>query len=246
MAATTYLPGLVPEEINVDYNYDPIPLTQRAPLTVAEGLARSREYLHNISSRRTIRQFSDQPVSKDIIETAVRAAGTAPSGANHQPWHFSCISDPAIKREIRLAAETEERAFYSSKAGDNWLKDIGPLGTDAQKPFLETAPWLIAIFAERYGVDSDGNKRKNYYISESVGIATGFLITALHTAGLATLTHTPSPMKFLNKILQRPNNERPFILMVVGYAAPDAQIPKAATIKKPFDEIATFREANGT
>ena len=133
----------------MDYNYDPIPLTQRTPLTVAEGLARSSEYLHNISSRRTVRQFSDQPVPKDIIETAVRAAGTAPSGANHQPWHFSCISDPAIKREIRLAAETEERAFYGSKAGDNWLKDIGPLGTDAQKPFLETAPWLIAIFAER-------------------------------------------------------------------------------------------------
>ena len=187
-----------------------------------------------------MRQFSDQPVPKDIIDTAVRAAGTAPSGANHQPWHFVCIRDPNIKREIRLAAEAEERAFYAGKAGDNWLQDIGPLGTDAQKPFLETAPWLIAIFSERYGLDANGSKRKNYYISESVGIATGFLISALHTAGLATLTHTPSPMKFLNTILKRPANERPFILMVVGYAAPNAKVPRAATIKKSFNEIATF------
>jgi nitroreductase len=226
----------------VDYDYDPIPLANQPQLTAAEGLARSTQYLEQMSSRRTIRQFSDQPVPKEIIATAVRAAGTAPSGANHQPWHFVCIQDPNIKREIRLAAEAEERAFYEGKAGDNWLQDLGPLGTDAQKPFLETAPWLIAIFAERYGVDVDGKKRKNYYISESVGIATGFLISALHTAGLATLTHTPSPMKFLNRILGRPSNERPFILMVVGYAAADAQIPRAATVKKAFDEITTFVE----
>lgn len=224
----------------MDYDYDPVPLASKAQLTSAEGLERSSQYLETMSSRRTVRQFSDQPVPKDIIDTAVRAAGTAPSGANHQPWHFVCIRDPNIKREIRLAAEAEERAFYAGKAGDNWLQDIGPLGTDAQKPFLETAPWLIAIFSERYGLDANGSKRKNYYISESVGIATGFLISALHTAGLATLTHTPSPMKFLNTILKRPANERPFILMVVGYAAPNAKVPRAATIKKSFNEIATF------
>ena len=224
----------------MDYDYDPVPLASKAQLTSAEGLERSSQYLETMSSRRTVRQFSDQPVPKDIIDTAVRAAGTAPSGANHQPWHFVCIRDPNIKREIRLAAEAEERAFYDGKAGDNWLQDIGPLGTDAQKPFLETAPWLIAIFSERYGLDANGSKRKNYYISESVGIATGFLISALHTAGLATLTHTPSPMKFLNTILERPANERPFILMVVGYAAPNAKVPRAATIKKSFNEIATF------
>jgi len=224
----------------VDYDYDPVPLASKAQLTSAEGLERSSQYLETMRSRRTVRQFSDQPVPKDIIDTAVRAAGTAPSGANHQPWHFVCIRDPNIKREIRLAAEAEERAFYDGKAGDNWLQDIGPLGTDAQKPFLETAPWLIAIFSERYGLDANGSKRKNYYISESVGIATGFLISALHTAGLATLTHTPSPMKFLNTILKRPANERPFILMVVGYAAPNAKVPRAATIKKSFSEIATF------
>ena len=224
----------------MDYDYDPVPLASKAQLTFAEGLERSSQYLETMSSRRTVRQFSDQPVPKDIIDTAIRAAGTAPSGANHQPWHFVCIRDPNIKREIRLAAEAEERAFYAGKAGDNWLQDIGPLGTDAQKPFLETAPWLIAIFSERYGLDANGSKRKNYYISESVGIATGFLISALHTAGLATLTHTPSPMKFLNTILKRPANERPFILMVVGYAAPNAKVPRAATIKKSFNEIATF------
>jgi len=224
----------------VDYDYDPVPLASKAQLTSAEGLERSSQYLETMRSRRTVRQFSDQPVPKDIIDTAIRAAGTAPSGANHQPWHFVCIRDPNIKREIRLAAEAEERAFYAGKAGDNWLQDIGPLGTDAQKPFLETAPWLIAIFSERYGLDANGSKRKNYYISESVGIATGFLISALHTAGLATLTHTPSPMKFLNTILKRPANERPFILMVVGYAAPNAKVPRAATIKKTFNEIATF------
>ena len=224
----------------MDYDYDPVPLASKAQLTSAEGLERSSQYLETMSSRRTVRQFSDQPVPKDIIDTAIRAAGTAPSGANHQPWHFVCIRDPNIKREIRLAAEAEERAFYAGKAGDNWLQDIGPLGTDAQKPFLETAPWLIAIFSERYGLDANGSKRKNYYISESVGIATGFLISALHTAGLATLTHTPSPMKFLNTILKRPANDRPFILMVVGYAAPNAKVPRAATIKKSFHEIATF------
>jgi len=225
----------------MDYDYDPVPLPHRPQLTAAEGLARSRRYLETISTRRTVRHFSGQPVDQQIIETAIRAAGTAPSGANHQPWHFACVSDPDIKREIRMAAEVEERAFYAGKAGTTWLQDIGPLGTDAEKPFLETAPWLIAIFAERFGIEGDGSKRKNYYISESVGIATGFLINALHEAGLATLTHTPSPMKFLNKILDRPSNERPFVLLVVGYAAADARVPRAATCKKSLQDIASFR-----
>ena len=168
------------------------------------------------------------------------AAGTAPSGANHQPWHFACVSSPDIKREIREAAEAEERAFYGGKAGSEWLEDLKKMGTDASKPFLETAPWLIAIFVKRHGIDEQGNKQKNYYTSESVGIATGFLINALHEAGLATLTHTPNPMKFLSKILERPANERPFVLLVVGHPAADAVIPRAATVKKRIEEIASF------
>ena len=224
----------------MDYDYDPVPLPARADLSEAEALAQCIDYLDVMSTRRTVRHFSDRPVDRQIIETAVRAAGTAPSGANHQPWHFACVGDPETKRAIRQAAEAEERAFYGGKAGTTWLQDIGPLGTNAEKPFLETAPWLIAIFAERFGSDGQGSRRKNYYISESVGIATGFLITALHKAGLATLTHTPSPMKFLNPILKRPNNERPFILMVVGYAATDARVPRAATQKKALEEIASF------
>jgi iodotyrosine deiodinase len=224
----------------MDYDYDPVPLPARADLSEAEALTQCIDYLDVMSTRRTVRHFSDRPVDRQIIETAVRAAGTAPSGANHQPWHFACVEDPETKRAIRQAAEAEERAFYGGKAGATWLKDIGPLGTNAEKPFLETAPWLIAIFAERFGSDGQGNRRKNYYISESVGIATGFLITALHKAGLATLTHTPSPMKFLNPILERPDNERPFILMVVGYAATDARVPRAATQKKALEEIASF------
>ena len=222
--------------------YDPVPLPCRPELTPNESLQNCQKFLSDISSRHTVRHFSDRPVDRAVIETAIRSAGTAPSGANHQPWHFVCISDPKIKRAIRLAAEEEERSFYAGKAGDTWLDDLAPLGTDAQKPFLETAPWLIAVFAERYGLDESGKKTKNYYISESVGIATGLLITALHVSGLATLTHTPSPMKFLNTILHRPKRERPFVLMVVGYAAAEAQIPRAATIKKPLDAISTFIE----
>ena len=224
----------------MDYNYDPIPLPHRQDLSPAESLARAEVYYEFIRQRHTVRHFTDEPVDRAVIEACVRAAGTAPSGANHQPWHFACVSDAAIKREIRLAAEKEEREFYAGKAGDEWLKDLSNLGTDAQKPFLETAPWLIAIFAERYGIDEDGGRRKNYYMSESVGIATGFLINALHQAGLATLTHTPNPMKFLNQILGRPVNERPYILLVVGHPAEDAMIPRAATIKKPLEQIATF------
>ncbi len=224
----------------MDYDYDPIPLPHRQDLSPAESLARAKVYYEFIRQRHSIRHFTDEPVEREVIETCIRAAGTAPSGANHQPWHFACVSDPATKHEIRLAAEQEEREFYNGKAGDDWLDDLADLGTDANKPFLETAPWLIAIFLERHGLKEDGSKQKNYYTAESVGIATGFLINALHQAGLATLTHTPNPMKFLNRILGRPKSERPYILLVVGHPAQDAMIPRAATVKKSLEEIASF------
>ena len=224
----------------MDYHYDPIPLPARPKLSAEESLGRAQSYYEAMRLRHSVRHFFDATVERAVIETCVRAAGTAPNGANHQPWHFVCIQDAETKRAIREAAEAEERAFYAGKAGDDWLDDLKSLGTDAQKPFLEAAPWLIAIFAERYGFDEQGKKRKNYYTSESVGIATGFLITALHEAGLATLTHTPNPMKFLNQILQRPSNERPYILLVVGHPADDAMIPRAATQKKALEQIASF------
>lgn len=224
----------------MDYHYNPIPLPQRRHLSAEESLARATGYYESIRQRHSVRHFTDEPVSRRVIETCLRAAGTAPSGANHQPWHFACVSDPDVKRQIREAAEREEREFYGGKAGDDWLNDLQKMGTDASKPFLETAPWLIAIFVERFGVDEQGGKRKNYYTAESVGIATGFLINALHEAGLATLTHTPNPMKFLSRILGRPANERPYILLVVGHPAEDAMIPRAATVKKPLEQIASF------
>ncbi|MDA8752583.1 nitroreductase family protein [Halieaceae bacterium] len=224
----------------MDYHYDPIPLPMREYLSAEASLARARAYYESIRQRHSVRHFSDEPVSRSVIEACLLAAGTAPSGANHQPWHFACISNPEVKRDIRLAAEQEEREFYGGKAGEDWLSDLQKMGTDACKPFLETAPWLIAIFVERYGIDAQGKKRKNYYTPESVGIATGFLINALHEAGLATLTHTPNPMRFLSRILGRPANERPYILLVVGHPAGDAMIPRAATIKKPLEEIASF------
>ncbi|MBL6689743.1 MAG: nitroreductase family protein [Pseudomonadales bacterium] len=224
----------------MDFHYDRISLPHRQNLSDDESLTEATAYYQFIKQRHTIRDFTDRPVSRDVIETCLRAAGTAASGANHQPWHFACVSDPDTKKKIREAAEAEEREFYGGKAGDEWLDDLSKLGTDANKPFLETAPWLIAIFVQHYGRDHEGNKTKNYYTSESVGIATGFLINALHRAGLATLTHTPNPMRFLNNILERPASERPYILLVVGHAAENAKIPRAATIKKPLEEIASF------
>jgi nitroreductase len=188
--------------------------------------------------RRTVRDYSDRPVPRDLIETAVRVAGSAPSGANQQPWSFVCIADPERKRQIREGAEEEERAFYAGRAGQEWLDALSHLGTDSDKPFLETAPWLIAIFAQRWGVDAQGRKIKHYYVPESVGIATGFLIAALHDAGLATLTHTPAPMNFLNAICGRPDNEKALILLVVGFPAAGCEVP--AIGKKPIEEIATF------
>lgn len=203
-----------------------------------EMLPRAEAFLTRMRKRRTVRDYSDRPVPRELIETAVRAAGTAPSGANQQPWTFVCISDPEKKRVIREGAEEEERAFYAGRAGGEWLDALAHLGTDDQKPFLETAPWLIAIFAQRWGFDAQGRKVKHYYVPESVGIATGFLIAALHDAGLATLTHTPAPMNFLNAICERPDNEKALILLVVGYPAEGCTVP--AIGKKPLEEIATF------
>ncbi|MCP4423190.1 MAG: nitroreductase family protein [Chloroflexi bacterium] len=216
----------------------PIPLDYEE-LPVDEMRQRAADFYAQMKRRRSVRDFSDRPVPRDIIETCLLTAGTAPNGANLQPWHFVVVGDTAVKRQIRLAAEAEEREFYQRRATEEWLEALAPLGTDASKPFLETAPWLIAIFAQSYGIGPDGEKIKHYYVQESVGIATGLLITALHQAGLATLTHTPSPMNFLNEILDRPGNERPFLLLVVGYPAENAHVP--AISKNPLTQIATFR-----
>ncbi len=198
---------------------------------------RMLEFYRDIKRRRTVRDFADRPVPRELIEYAIRAAGTAPNGANQQPWHFVVVSNPDLKRQIRLAAEAEERAFYGGRAPDEWLEALAPLGTDAQKPFLERAPYLIVIFAQAYGL-RDGRKVKHYYVQESVGIATGFLIAALHHAGLATLTYTPNPMGFLSEILGRPANERAFLILVVGYPARDATVP--GIDKKSLEEISSF------
>jgi len=216
------------------------PLTGYPAYSEPEMLARAQGVFDVLSTRRTIRDFSDKPVSRKVIEACIAAAGTAPSGANHQPWHFVAISNPEKKRKIRIAAEAEEEAFYAGKASDEWLEALGPLGTDTNKPFLETAPWLIAVFAQRRGGVKVGMDKKNYYVTESVGIATGMLITALHSAGLGTLTHTPAPMNFLRDICGRPKSEKPFVLMVVGYPAKDALVPKHALIKKSLADISQF------
>ena len=184
------------------------------------------------------REYSDEDVPREIIEEAIRATGRAPSGANMQPWHFAVVQSDDVKRQIREAAEEEERRFYEERATEEWLEALEPLGTDPEKPFLERAPYLIAVFAESYGMTGDGEQRKHYYVQESVGIATGILITALHRAGLATLTHTPSPMNFLSELLERPDNERPFLLLVTGFPAADARVPEIG--KKSLDEISTF------
>jgi iodotyrosine deiodinase len=215
-----------------------VPLSSYREYPVEEMKTRASEFRAQMQHRRTVRAFSDRPVPREIIEECLLAAGTAPNGANLQPWHFVVVGDPGVKGRIRMAAEEEERDFYHRRAPREWLEALAPLGTDEHKPFLETAPYLIAIFAQSYGVLPDGRKVKNYYVAESVGIATGILVTALHHAGLATLTHTPSPMGFLNRVLDRPANERPFLLLVVGYPAPDAAVP--AITKKPLAEITTF------
>ena len=207
-------------------------------LPIDEMRERATSFHAEIDRRRTVRQFSDEPVPRDLIETCLRAAGCAPSGANQQPWRFVAIASAAIKKAIRKAAEIEEREFYEHRATEEWRAALAHLGTDASKPFLETAPWLIAVFYEAYAVNTTGAREKRYYPMDSTGIATGILVTALHHAGLASLTHTPSPMAFLNSILNRPGNERPFVLLVVGYPAADATVP--AITRKSLEEIAVF------
>lgn len=207
--------------------------------TPAETATRAAEFRALMARRRTVRDFSDRPVPRDVIADCVMTGASAPSGANQQPWTFVCISDPEIKRKIREAAEEEERAFYSGRASKEWLEALAPIGTDADKPFLQTAPWLIVIFAQRHGVDADGRHIKHYYVPESVGIATGLLIAALHNAGLATLTHTPSPMGFLNAVCGRPDNEKPVILLVAGYPAEGARVPDIA--RKGMDDVIVWK-----
>ena len=216
-----------------------VPLPDYREYPEAEMMQRARQFHLELKRRRTVRQFSSRPVPQAVIESCLRAATTAPSGANLQPWHFVVVSDPETKRRIRLAAEEEERHFYQHRAPQEWLDAVAPLGTDEHKPFLERAPYLIAIFAQKYGRLADGRRVKHYYPLESVGLATGMLIAALHVAGLATLTHTPSPMKFLNEILGRPkSSERPFLLLVAGYPDRNATVP--AIGRKPLDDVVTY------
>lgn len=204
--------------------------------------AAARAFAAAMATRRTVRDFSARDVPEDAIRAAVACAGRAPSGANHQPWHFTAIRAPELKARIRAAAEAEERAFYDGGAGDEWLAALEPYGTGAHKPHLETAPWLVIVFAQRYGTRPDGSRFKHYYVPESVGIACGFLIAALHMAGLDCLTHTPAPMGFLREICGRPVSERPVMILAVGYAADTARVPRAAGRKKPLDEILTVRD----
>ena len=220
--------------------YNPLPWPGLPGYTPEEMIARSRAFYEAARTRRTCRFFSDAPVPREVIEYAVLAAGTAPSGANHQPWHFAIVSSPDLKRALREAAEAEERAFYFGKAGQEWLEALAPLGTDENKPYLEVAPWHIVVFGQRRGGVRPEEDRQNYYVTESVGIACGILLLALHDAGLATLTHTPNPMRFLNRLCGRPASEKPVMVIVAGKAAPDATVPEHALLKKPLDRISSW------
>jgi iodotyrosine deiodinase len=215
-----------------------VPLSTYRAYPPEEMAQRAKAFYQELSRRKTIREFASTPVSREVIEQCLLAAGTAPSGANHQPWHFAVVSDPALKQKIRIEAEIEEREFYERRAPQEWKDALAPLGTDSNKPFLEDAPYLIAIFGQKSTLMDDGSAVKNYYVPESVSIATGFLIAALHHAGLATLTHTPSPMGFLNELLGRPDNEKPYILLVVGHPAEHCMVPNIR--KKPLEQIASF------
>jgi nitroreductase len=219
-------------------DYPTLPLQQYREFPIEEMRERLEAFYTDMNRRRTVREFSTRPVPRDLIETALKVANTAPSGANLQPWHFVAVSGPETKRKIREAAEAEEREFYTHRASEEWLAALEPLGTDERKPFLETAPYLIAVFLQKYGELPDGRKVKHYYPAESTGLATGLLIAALHRAGLATLTHTPSPMKFLNEILGRPKSERPFLLLVVGYPAEGARVPDIR--RKSLEEFTSW------
>ncbi len=219
--------------------YQALPLPFRHDMNDAEMQTAALEFLEFMQNRHSVREFTSQPVPRAIIENCVKTAGSAPSGANHQPWHFVAISNPAFKQRIRAASEEEERKFYAGGGGDEWLKALEPIGTNDEKPHLTIAPWLIVVFAQRFGHFEDGEKFKNYYVPESVGIATGFLLAALHHAGLTALTHTPNPMKFLNEMLGRPKSEKPTMIIAVGHPAANATVPKVAKVKKPLADILT-------
>ncbi len=217
--------------------YEATPLPDKAFMSDNEMITAAKGFYEAMRKRHSVRDFTNQPVPREIIEDCIRTAGSAPSGANHQPWHFVAIGNPDIKHQIRIAAEEEERAFYAGGGGDEWIRALEPIGTGPEKPHLEVAPWLIVVFAQRYGEFEDGTRYKNYYVNESVGIATGFLLAALHKAGLVTLTHTPNPMKFLNSLLKRPASEKPVMIVPVGHPAARATVPAIAKIKKPLNEI---------
>ncbi|MCE8537247.1 nitroreductase family protein [Ruegeria pomeroyi] len=223
-------------------SYRAVPLPDRTELTDARMLESAEAFHDTMRRRHTVRDYADRPVPRAVIEACIRAAGTAPSGANHQPWHFVAVANPALKARIREEAEEEERRFYAGGAGDEWIKALEPIGTNAVKEHLTDAPWLIVVFAQRWGQFDDGTRYKNYYVPESVNIATGFLLAALHHAGLCALTHTPNPMRFLNDALGRPASEKPTMIIAVGHPAADATVPEVAKIKKPLSEIASFAE----
>lgn len=207
-------------------------------LAVEDSRQRAEDFYQQMNRRRSVREFSSDPVPRELIEQAIRTASTAPSGAHRQPWRFVVIGDPEIKRQIRIAAEAEEKKSYDERMPDEWLEALAPIGTNWEKPFLEIVPWIVVAFEELYGFDDQGNKRKNYYVRESTGLACGLFIAALHNMGLSTLTHTPSPMKFLRDILGRPKNEKPYILFPVGYPAPEAQVPDFG--RKPLEEVSLW------
>ena len=219
--------------------YETLTDYRRYPEAEMEGRARS--FYADIRCRRTVREYADTPVPRSVIEHALLAAGSAPSGANLQPWHFTVVASTALKHRIREAAEVEEREFYNGRAPADWLAALEPLGTDENKPFLDIAPVLIVVFAQRFGTLPDGGRVKHYYVPESVGIATGFLLAALHHSGLVTLTHTPSPMNFLNDICGRPESEKAYLLVVAGYPAADCRVPEHGGLRKPLAEIADWR-----
>ena len=226
-----------------EVHYEPLALPDRVHLPPDAALQAVEAFRDYMKRRHSVRQYADRDVPEAVIAACIAAAGSAPSGANHQPWHFAAISDPAMKARIRAAAEEEEKAFYSGGAGDEWLAALEPIGTGISKPHLTDAPWLIVVFAQRYGVTADGTRYKNYYVPESVGIATGFLIAAIHHAGLVCLEHTPNPMKFLPEFCGRPSHEKAVMILPVGYPADDATVPSVAKRKKPLDEIMTVFSA---
>ena len=222
--------------------YQALDLPDRADLSDAQMQSEALAFYQRMKTRHSVRDFSDRPVARDVIETCIRTAGTAPSGANHHPWHFVAVADPDLKARIRAEAEEEERAFYAGGAGDEWLAALEPIGTSDHKPHLTIAPWLIVVFQQRWGQFDDGTRFKNYYVPESTGIATGFLLAALHHAGLVSLTHTPNPMKFLNAALGRPKSEKPTMIVAVGHPSADAKVPLVAKLKKDLPDILTVFE----